>query len=202
MNKNIFKVYKGIKDGTPRVSDKKETGNIPAEFTVPLSPEGPVGEADRIPAKWTYDRFKDGKLGEIYHEALSRVKTVPADVSKAEAAVNELWVSQGRWFNAEDVCHQVKIFLSTPSMAQFFPTNAEVLNEKEFCDSIGNLFRMDKVIVMPGEVWVVDFKTGLEAKDHGEQLKKYISLLKELHKNKNVRGFIVRIMDVDYEEIS
>jgi len=201
MNKHIFSVFKDIEIGSPRAPDKKDAGNIPAEFTVPSSPEAPTGAYNIVPAKWTYDRFKDAGLGGIYHEALSHVKAVPTDTFKAETAVKELWAAQGRWFNADDVCSRINKLLCSASMAQFFPANAEVLNEKEYCDPSGNLCRMDKVIVMSSEVWVVDFKTGPEAKEHDEQLKKYISLLKELHKNKNVRGFIIRIMDTDYEEI-
>ena len=201
MNKDIFNVFKGLEAGAPRMADKKGAGGSPYGFTVPVSPNGSAGESDRAPAKWTYNRFQDAKLGEIYHEALSHVHIIPTDTPKSEAAVKELWAAQGRWFNAEDVCSRIKSLLCSPSMAQFFPSNAEVLNEKEYCDSFGNLYRIDKVIVIPKEVWVVDFKTGMEAKGHDEQLKKYIGILKELHKNKNVRGFIVRIMDLNYEEI-
>ena len=166
-----------------------------------------------MPARWTYERFMYAKLGEIYHEALSYVKVIPQDISKADAAIKTLWENQGRWFNLEDARSKIKNFLCSDFLAPFFPAfsassvfsaNAEVpeiFNEKEICDSFGNLYRMDKIIVLREAVWVVDFKTGVDSKNHHEQIKKYMNVLKERHKNKNVRGFLIRVMDKNYEEI-
>ena len=200
MNKELFEIFKGLESGTQHMPGKKDSTGVPTETIVPVTPESAGGESARGSDIWTYERYKNVRLGEIIHEALSRVKT-PGDAPMAETAVHEIWNAQGRWFDEGKISSCIKNLLSSPEMARFLPEDAEVFNEEEFCDSDGNLYRMDKVLVMTGEVWVVDFKTGMETRDHSSQIKKYMSLLEGFYKDKKIRGFILRIQDSHVEEI-
>ncbi len=200
MNKELFGVFKGLESGTPRMPVKKDLVIIPTETIIPVTPESSSGESVRVSDLWTYERYKNARLGEIIHEALSRVKT-PGDAPDAETAVHEIWNAQGRWFDKGEISSRIKNLLSSSEMARFLPKDAEVFNEEEFCDSDGTLYRMDKVIVLTSEVWIVDFKTGMDIGEHSGQIKKYINLLELLYKGKKIRGFIIHIQDSDVEEI-
>ena len=64
-----------------------------------------------------------------------------------------------------------------------------VLCEAEFCDARGRLFRMDRVVVDPLVVTVVDFKTGEEEpEEHERQLRGYMEILAPLYPGRAVAG--------------
>lgn len=68
-----------------------------------------------------------------------------------------------------------------------------VLREAAICDPEGDVFRMDRVVLDPGSVMVIDFKTGgrtEEAEAYREQIRRYVRLLKDVHPGRPVRGFL------------
>ena len=76
-----------------------------------------------------------------------------------------------------------------------------IRKEQDFSDPLGNLFRMDRVILEENQVTVIDYKTGTgkEAeREYISQLKNYIRILKGIYPDKNVEGVIAY---VDLKEI-
>ena len=66
-----------------------------------------------------------------------------------------------------------------------------VYTEQEFCDETGRLFRMDRVVVDPGSVTVIDFKTGAEEPaEHAEQVKEYVRILSDVFPDRAVKAVI------------
>ncbi|MCL5023685.1 MAG: UvrD-helicase domain-containing protein [Nitrospirae bacterium] len=65
--------------------------------------------------------------------------------------------------------------------------------EQEYADASGRLFRMDRVVIDPDTVTVIDFKTGKNTEGrekYREQMDNYIAILREVYPGKNVRGVI------------
>jgi ATP-dependent helicase/nuclease subunit A len=68
------------------------------------------------------------------------------------------------------------------------------LVEQEFCDSDGRLFRMDRVIVDPDRVTVIDFKTGQEeTAEHIEQVRGYMRILAEIFPERSVEAVLAYV---------
>ena len=68
------------------------------------------------------------------------------------------------------------------------------MREKEFCDRHGRLFRMDRIVVDPDRVTVIDFKTGEEEPEkHEEQLRGYIRICADLYPGREVAAVIAYV---------
>ena len=64
-------------------------------------------------------------------------------------------------------------FLRLPEIAPFFTRveNRKIMNEQEFVNPDGRLFRMDRIIVDADAVTVLDFKTGDDKDAYTDQVK-------------------------------
>jgi ATP-dependent exoDNAse (exonuclease V) beta subunit len=69
-----------------------------------------------------------------------------------------------------------------------------VLREQEFCDEAGRLFRMDRVVVDPDRVTVVDFKTGAEETGrYEEDVRTYARILGQVYPERHVDGLLAYV---------
>ncbi|MCK5581665.1 MAG: UvrD-helicase domain-containing protein [Candidatus Omnitrophica bacterium] len=84
----------------------------------------------------------------------------------------------------------------------FYVEDGEVFTEKEFVNAQGHVKRLDRLVVKKDEVWVVDFKsTKEESGAQKQQVQEYMSLVSELYPGKKVKGFLVYIQELKYEEV-
>jgi ATP-dependent helicase/nuclease subunit A len=83
-------------------------------------------------------------------------------------------------------------FLSSPEINPWFirKEGRKILNEQEFVNSEGGLFRMDRLVVDANIVTVIDFKTGDDKEGYTEQVQKYMKILKEYFPGQNVQGVL------------
>jgi len=80
-------------------------------------------------------------------------------------------------------------------MAEYFRAvpGREIRKEQEYSDSAGRLFRMDRVIIDPGAITVIDYKTGgnKEALEkYRAQMRNYMRILGEVYPGKSISGII------------
>ncbi|MBI3314328.1 MAG: UvrD-helicase domain-containing protein [Candidatus Omnitrophica bacterium] len=77
----------------------------------------------------------------------------------------------------------------------FFPPPAtQVICEQEIVNRFGDTRRVDRLLVMPGEVWVVDFKTSRKDEaSHQKQMDEYVDLVRALYPGRTVHGKIVYV---------
>ena len=69
-----------------------------------------------------------------------------------------------------------------------------VLIEQEFCDRYGRLSRMDRVIVDPDRVTVIDFKTGAEDPGANEnQMRGYAGILADVYPGHEVTALLAYV---------
>jgi len=69
----------------------------------------------------------------------------------------------------------------------------EILNEQEFAGPDGALVRMDRVVIDPGTVTVIDYKTGEEKPEYNEQVLKYMKILRSCYTGRSIRGLLVYV---------
>ena len=85
----------------------------------------------------------------------------------------------------------------------------QVYNEKDYATHTGQLFRMDRVIIDSDRITVLDYKTGKESTPGGqekrdleyqEQIRNYISILKEIYPDIPVQGVLI-YLDLEKLEV-
>jgi ATP-dependent helicase/nuclease subunit A len=76
----------------------------------------------------------------------------------------------------------------------------EIKREQEFTDEEGHLFRMDRVVIDPDKVTILDFKTGEAGAEekYRIQMKKYMRIARDIYPDRPVEG---RIVYIDLGEI-
>lgn len=86
--------------------------------------------------------------------------------------------------------------LAQPDLAACFRPGAgrKISTEQELCDADGHLFRMDRIVVDPGRVTVIDFKTGGEEPGaHEAQVRDYMRVLSEAYPAREVSALLAYV---------
>ena len=149
----------GVAKGEPGSGAREKKREEPPLLS-PASPP-PGAEKPGFPLKWTYNRFLDAAEGEVYHALLQRVEEAGPGLAAALERAREDLAALGVAADPASV-KKLETFLSLPEAAEWFMARPgrTMKSEAEFVDAAGSLFRMDRVIVDPDLVTVVDFKTG------------------------------------------
>ena len=136
------------------------------------------------------------RRGDIIHLILSQMQ-YETDARKIDSCIAAL-ISEGLVKGErEDIRETLVQFLSLPEIANYFRhcPGREVYLEQEVADKNGRLFRMDRVVVDPERITVIDFKTGGDEDEtgHEAQIANYRSLMRELHPGKTVSAVLAYI---------
>jgi len=171
------------------VSREAERGGYGTAPVTPLHVKGPgiVPVAAQKPlGYWATQR------GEALHAILARLDFVV----EPEAALAN--VAHGLPFSEWEEVKSVLVgFLSHPDVACYFAPRPgrSVLNEQEYVARGGNLLRVDRIVVDPGEVTVVDFKTGVTGADeeYDLQIRRYMDVMRDIYPGRAIAGIIAYV---------
>lgn len=138
--------------------------------------------------------LEETRRGEFIHNVLARIELVPKDPSdpirravKAESTARDSKYAEG----AQELLQR---FLQSDIAEYFQPVKGRsVMNEQDFARSDGQLFRMDRVVIDPETVTVIDFKTGEEQEGYGDQVRNYMRILGEIFVGKKIRGLLAYV---------
>jgi ATP-dependent exoDNAse (exonuclease V) beta subunit len=99
---------------------------------------------------------------------------------------------------------KVRKVLAAAVFKQFFYLgNAEVFQEKEVVNSLGETKRLDRLIIRDKEVWIVDYKTREEEElDYAKQVNEYKSIIRELYPSHEVKGYLLYLEELKVEEVN
>jgi ATP-dependent helicase/nuclease subunit A len=128
-------------------------------------------------------------------------------VGRAASRLN-IPVRERAW--AEDAARAIAAFFEGSALAELFTERPgrEIMTELEVCDAAGNVLRIDRAIVDPGRVIVLDFKTGAgggeedvdrEAKDRA-QMDGYLRAAREIFPDREVSGVLAYIDQGRWED--
>ncbi|MFH0877747.1 MAG: UvrD-helicase domain-containing protein [Candidatus Omnitrophota bacterium] len=97
----------------------------------------------------------------------------------------------------------VRRLLSWDSVRPFlFVKKGDVYQEKEIVGFDGHARRLDRLIVTPEAVVVIDFKSGREERPQDEeQVREYIELLKTVYSGRNIKGVLIYLDDFIVKEV-
>jgi ATP-dependent helicase/nuclease subunit A len=184
---------------------KPDRGNIPGEksseaFSVrhyPKQIETEVRTEEII-------SVKERARGEFIHRVLYHIEYLREDTeSLLEDIIGRVTAATASGSAAEGVKEVLLRLFGRREIAAYFQPRPgrEVKREQEFSDEEGHLFRMDRVVIDPDRVTVLDFKTGGEGRaeeKYRSQMKKYMRIAKDIYPGRRTEG---RIVYIDLGEI-
>ncbi|MEO0265770.1 MAG: UvrD-helicase domain-containing protein [candidate division WOR-3 bacterium] len=145
-------------------------------------------------------------LGDAVHEFLQKIGCInsPSDLDNYQNLLTV--IMKKHRLSAEDadrVLSMLRAFLEKDKNLDFFrcSSNEMVLKEKEIILPDGSFLRIDRVIVSPQQVKVIDFKTGSVKPEDRVQIEKYKNALKDTFPGKEVKGFLLYINSGELVEV-
>ena len=137
--------------------------------------------------------------GDLIHYILSLIHVLPPDPSSCLRESVQAGIAKlNAPFNEGEVGEVVAQLFRSPRILPFFQPgkDALVFTEKEIIDSGGRAFKVDRLIVYPSSLDIIDFKTGeTRSGEHVEQINNYGGLLKRMYPDKEVNKYLVYIDD-------
>ena len=178
-------------DFDPSVKPEVEKQKQSTELVVPLhhsSMRLPVGNISSEKLA-LYER----RRGDVIHDVLSQVEFADVDIENIiSLSIKNI---AGSWMKSADeerIKSSILEFLRLPEIASFFARSEgrKIMNEQEFVNPDGRLFRMDRIIVDTDIVTVLDFKTGNDKDAYTDQVLGYVNILKNFYPNQSIRGVL------------
>ncbi|MGD0228930.1 MAG: UvrD-helicase domain-containing protein [Syntrophorhabdales bacterium] len=144
-------------------------------------------------------RFEEKKRGEVVHKVLSLVGSGSGDIlSGLDEILDAVRHEAGADAVPEGLERTIADFLEDDAIAPLYGERPGrvVMVEQELADSEGRLFRVDRLVVDPDRVVVVEYKTGREAENearHLAQMTTYLRIVGELYRGRRVEGLIAYV---------
>ena len=134
-------------------------------------------------------------LGNLMHDLLSLVRT-PADIPHA---VEHYCRHNDTGYTPAELKDRLNEIVTDPQFAEFFSDQYKVKIE---CTLFFNHveLRPDRIVVMPNETWVVDFKTGDPNASHHSQVKEYCRAITQMG-YPNVKGCLLYIKPGEHKKV-
>jgi len=138
---------------------------------------------------------KEAKRGEFVHDVLSRIQYTGDDIdTELKDIIRDVSIVTGREYDLPLMEDIIRGLVEREGIGEYFrqKEDRQVMTEQEFSDRGGRLYRMDRVVVDPGRVTVLDFKTGREGKSerYDRQMRTYMAILAEIYAGRAVEGII------------
>ena len=164
------------------------------ETSVELCHDLPRTTASQI--EYTGIAVAEARRGEFVHAVLEHVEYIEPDIQDRLTKAIERTLARVP-FHA-DPAQLREVLSDVLGLEELRPlflkaTERNILNEQEFAGSDGALVRMDRVVVDPGAVTVIDYKTGEEKSEYSEQVLKYMKILRSYYAGRSVSGLLVYI---------
>ncbi|SHK50442.1 UvrD-helicase domain-containing protein [Rhodothermus profundi] len=160
---------------------------------------GAVGEAG---ATRPVDR-QGTRLGELCHAALAHLETLTSDISaQVSDAVQHAVAQHPSWapLGETAICVLTEA-LQHPEVRAFFSEKPEriIYTEWEVLDAQGRVRRIDRLVVDPTQVTVLDFKTGSHDPAHVEQVRAYMAHVQAIWPDRPVQAAVVYLQPVQVQ---
>ena len=119
------------------------------------------------------------QLGSVLHEVLANIRTTD-DIDRALTALQQEGVIYDRDITPQRLQQLIRRRVGDARVAEWFSDRWTLYNECSILLPDGETRRPDRVMTDGRETIVVDFKFGNERDEYHDQVREYISLLKEM----------------------
>ena len=123
-------------------------------------------------------KYKSTTTGTLFHSIMAEIHYS----FQAEKVIDDFYL-RGLINDEEKKAFLLSIqrIVNDPLLQELFSLNVEVLNEREVLMNDKSILKPDRVVFHnPGQISIIDYKTGEEINKHKIQLKEYASRMKEL----------------------
>lgn len=149
-----------------------------------------------------HDEFQDDSYvssyegayhGEILHDVLASLTDNNDDDPYQRAQEAVALVEQRRsdyvdWHQYHDLVVRV---IQHPDWKRFFVTpQADVYCEYDLVDRRGHTHRVDRLVVLPQQIWLLDYKTGTRRDEHQQQINRYVKVLQDIFPRHQIKAFL------------
>ena len=174
----------------------------PSVHRAPLEPETSVDLCHDLPrtsvrqVEYTGIAVAEARRGEFVHAILETIEYAEGDLEpRLTKAIERAQVRVPFKSDTTELPGRLSNVLALEELHPFFVKieGRTILNEQEFAGSDGALVRMDRVVIDPEVVTVIDYKTGEEKPEYNEQVLKYMKVLRGYYADRSVRGLLVYI---------
>ena len=156
--------------------------------------------------------YRNRRRGELAHRILAGLEFMTGSWEEAlAAAVNTVRPADAEAGLYAEIAETLARNLGGSPIAGFFGPRPgrRVMRELTFCDAQGRAFRMDRVVIDPDAVHIIDYKTGADgaggfgSADNGvrarleesdrEQVRAYIRIVRDIFPGRAVRGILAYV---------
>jgi ATP-dependent exoDNAse (exonuclease V) beta subunit len=81
---------------------------------------------------------------------------------------------------ASELIRTIELIKNNKELETFFRKEYQVYNEIEISCKGGRTFRIDRLLVKNNKITLIDYKTGIPKEKDQQQLRDYVSLIKEI----------------------
>lgn len=139
-------------------------------------------------------RSEETERGEFIHAILEHIIYVGETDASLRSKIDEVIQSHSERFDAEFIRERISSLLTSELQSYFIEKEGRtVLTEQSVVSSDGKMHRVDRLVVDPQCVTVIDYKTGSESEDHHEQVREYMNLIRQLYPDRDVQGLLAYI---------
>jgi ATP-dependent exoDNAse (exonuclease V) beta subunit len=149
-----------------------------------------------IPAKQRDTPFM--AYGKLLHEALAYLDNTETTEDAVNRAIKGTVLHEAE--TIEQLCADIEAIRHHPQLANWYGGQGSVISERELCSTEGDIVRPDRVVELPEQVVVIDYKTGVKSDRHIQQVDAYKHQLKTLY-NKPAKGYIVYTRPLEIIEV-
>jgi len=136
---------------------------------------------------------EERRRGDFIHRVLFFVEDVTDDLEGIIRRVNE---ETGSDYSDAEMKNCIVSIINNNDIKGYFKVAPErqIRREQEYADGVGHLFRMDRVVIDPNQITLIDYKTG-KSKPEGYQvqLQNYMRILGEIYQDRVITGLIVYV---------
>lgn len=137
---------------------------------------------------------EERRRGDLAHRMLSLVHEAADNLEADLADAAERAAAEARDApSASGLAEAAFRLITETDLAPYFASEPgrTVLTEQEFCDAEGRLFRMDRVVVDPERVTVIDYKTGPGIEEeHLREIEGYARILEGAYPGRRVEAIL------------
>lgn len=115
--------------------------------------------------------------GDLIHGLMKFVLTEKDIEPILKTALNSGEISQEE---LPEIQKKILEIVRHPKLEKYFSADKKILNERDFVDGLGGIFRPDRLVINENRCTIIDYKTGGEKPKHIRQMNEYASHLEKM----------------------
>lgn len=141
-------------------------------------------------------KIEERKRGDLIHKVLAKIEYVDrTNLEETKRMVAHMAERLGYEGDLANFADEIVRLVNSKGISPLFENRPRriVKNEFEICEASGRLYRIDRLVIDPDEITIVEYKTGEASEEHREQVLKYKSIVSPLFKGRKVTAFLFYI---------